>query len=68
MLKSGLSSQSGGSSLGLLDDFWFGLGDRPGVEGEKARLDEIESEDAASPEMAFPLSALSLDVEDAHLD
>ena len=40
ILKSGFSSQSGGRSLGRLEDFCEGLGEGPREEGEKEGLVE----------------------------
>jgi len=46
MLKSGFSSQSGGRSLGRFEDFGDGLGEGPGVSGEKDKSLEDEDADA----------------------
>ena len=45
MLKSGFSSQSGGRSLGRLDDFCEGRGEGPGEDGENEGLVEDVDED-----------------------
>lgn len=45
-LKSGFSSQSGGRSLGLFDDFGEGLGEGPGRSGEKDESVEDATVDA----------------------
>lgn len=45
MLKSGFSSQSGGRSLGRLDDFCEGRGEGPGEDGENEGVVEDVDED-----------------------
>ena len=58
MLKLGSSSQSGGRSFGLLDDFCEGVGEGPGEFGEKQEFDEDAGFSDELEELVRELSVL----------